>query len=142
MERVTGCSRTFPVFVVLLTWVQMSFAQRDSADMFPLAIGKSWEYSYSSDNGSYGYRWYDVGSATCSVVGCVPSVDSTRWQLIRVRDFLETWPNDGNPQTIVHHDSAAFEIVEMNKVHLPDDIFYKHFTSFLSADDLSTLYCA
>jgi hypothetical protein len=31
-----------------------------------------------------------------------------------VRDFLETWFNYGHPETVVHHDSAAFEIVEMN----------------------------
>lgn len=98
-------------------------AQTDSlVDVFPLAIGNQWTYRYFTliniwPAGNPVETTTDSGQVVYSVLACVASLDSSRWQFHLRRDLtrhqiLWDW-GGGHCDTIYPiRDSFTFELIE------------------------------
>ncbi len=84
-------------------------------DMFPLTVGNSWRYRYTTweafqppDDART-----DSGTAHISVISSLVSVDSVAWRLTETRDVRHCERNAiGNYTCYDRHDSISFELVE------------------------------
>ena len=100
------------------------FAQNPSDDYFPLAVGNSWTYTYSTSTWEQlgDYSTSDSGQAIYKIVSQVPAFDSIVWNIRETRDVKHHYRNYFPPitdTTYMIKDSTAFVIIEYLKNNHP-----------------------
>ncbi len=108
--------KVFLTFLTILSLSELCLAQHDSlSDVFPLAVGNRWYYTFKTSNYAMMRRYniLQTGTAMCQIIGFVPSGDSIVWQVMRKRTFLQYYEGTtipGPPTTM--SDSVTFSLQE------------------------------
>jgi hypothetical protein len=101
------------LLILLIFGNQVLHSQPDSlSDVFPLAIGQRWTYSFYLFEGELAYYWSirDTGVVNYELIDSAFTVDSTVWTFSQVREY-ERYRASSMTDSLLR-DSTTFEMVE------------------------------
>ncbi len=105
---------------VFLLGPEVTLAQSDSADVFPLALGNTWvfehrSHSWEMDGGGGGDTLgiTDTGSVSCRIVARLDYPDSTRWQVEQQRALSRRRGTQHSDTTFAVVDTQMFWLTEL-----------------------------
>jgi len=105
------------IFLILLVVIESVFSQTLSDDFFPLSIGNSWVYNYSTLTQDLvnGWSFRDSGTAIYNITSRTITNDSTIWQFQEIRNLINRSSQGFPPQQTTIDtikDTSEFSIAE------------------------------
>ena len=128
------------LFLLLMLLTEFVFSQNISDDFFPLAVGNSWAYNYSTYSADFvnGFYHSDSGIATYSIISKIISNDSTIWNCLEIREidnlkdtteFSIVEYHSGNHRLVKYGDSNLFSVFPFTEEYQDSTSFFRYFPS-------------